>query len=329
MLRWGIIGCGDVTELKSGPAFNKVSDSKLIAVMRRTESKAKEYAFRHNVPKYYTDAIELINDSEINAIYIATPPDSHEMYTLLAIEAGKSVYVEKPMTLNHLSAYRMMKEAERKQVKLVIAHYRNAQPKFIHIKKILEGNILGQVLRVKLNYCCKAISISEMSESKIAWRIDPIQSGGGFFHDIAPHQLGLMVYFFGNPKEGYGISDNRIGLYDADDSVTGILKFENGVHFSGSWFFNGMSDQTIDEIDIIGTKGSIHFSVFNDHQIKISTPSGNEFITFPSIQHVQQPMIEKVVQYFLGRTSNPCTAQDGYIVMKMIDAFTQKKPYRQ
>src|SRR4051812_958457 len=96
-INWGIIGCGDVTELKSGPAFNKVTNSSLIAVMRRNAAKAKDYALRHNVPKWHNDANKLINDLEVNAIYIATPPSSHEAYALAAINAGKPVYVEKPM----------------------------------------------------------------------------------------------------------------------------------------------------------------------------------------------------------------------------------------
>jgi predicted dehydrogenase len=324
MIKWGIIGCGDVTELKSGPAFNKVTDSKLIAVMRRTESKAKDYALRHHVSKYYSKAIDLINDPEINAIYIATPPDSHEIYTLAAIEAGKSVYVEKPMTLDHHSAKRMMNASEKQQVKLVVAHYRNAQPMFIKIKELLQDNIIGKVLQVRLNYSCKAIASSEMTESKIAWRINPLQSGGGFFHDLAPHQIGLMVYFFGNPIEAYGISGNRVGLYDADDTVNGIIKFENGIQFCGNWFFNGNSNQTTDEVEIIGTTGSILFSVFNEQQIRISSLKGKEIISFPLLEHVQQPMIDKVVQYFLGTSKNPCAPLEGYVVMKVMDAFTKK-----
>src|SRR6266576_1870771 len=99
-IRWGIIGCGDVTEIKSGPAFSKVKNSKLIAVMRRNAEKAKDYALRHNVSKWY-----------INAIYVATPPSSHEEYAFAAFRAGKPVYVEKPMALNAASAGRMVKEA--------------------------------------------------------------------------------------------------------------------------------------------------------------------------------------------------------------------------
>ena len=113
-IRWGIIGCGDVTEVKSGPAFNKVKNSELVAVMRRNEEKVKDYARRHNVPKWYTDAAKLINDPDVNAIYIATPPSSHEEYTLAAINAGKPVYVEKPMSVNAGSANKMAKLQRKK-----------------------------------------------------------------------------------------------------------------------------------------------------------------------------------------------------------------------
>src|ERR1044072_2959571 len=95
VIGWGIIGCGDVTEVKSGPAFNKVPHSALVAVMRRDSEKAKDYAKRHNVPKWYGDAGNLINDPDVNAIYVATPPSSHEEYTIAAVNAGNPVYVEK------------------------------------------------------------------------------------------------------------------------------------------------------------------------------------------------------------------------------------------
>ena len=107
MINWGIIGCGDVTEVKSGPAFNKVPGSRLIAVMRRDAEKAADYASRHQVDRWYANANALIQDPDVNAIYIATPPDVHEQYALAAIKAGKPVYVEKPMALNFASAKNM------------------------------------------------------------------------------------------------------------------------------------------------------------------------------------------------------------------------------
>ncbi len=101
MINWGIIGCGNVTEVKSGPAFNKVNDSRLIAVMRRNVALAEDYARRHKVPKFYSDAFDLINDKDVNAVYVATPPSSHAEYAIAAIKAGKPVYIEKPMAASY------------------------------------------------------------------------------------------------------------------------------------------------------------------------------------------------------------------------------------
>jgi len=123
-IKWGIIGCGDVTEVKSGPAFNKVKNSALVAVMRRNGAKAEDYARRHNVPRLYSDAQQLVDDPEVNAIYVATPPQSHEEYTIRALQAGKPVYVEKPMTVNSASAERMLQSSIETGTKLCVAHYK-------------------------------------------------------------------------------------------------------------------------------------------------------------------------------------------------------------
>ncbi len=152
-INWGIIGCGDVTEVKSGPAFNKVPGSSLIAVMRRDAEKAADYAKRHNVPKWYAAANDLINDPEINAIYIATPPASHEAYALQAIAAGKPVYVEKPMAVNYAAAQNMAAEATAKNVKLCTAHYRRQQPLFIKIKQLLDEKVIGDVCHERFPAC--------------------------------------------------------------------------------------------------------------------------------------------------------------------------------
>ena len=97
LVRWGMIGCGDVAEVKSGPGFQKARGSRLVAVMRRDAGRAEDYARRHGVPRWYRDAAQLIADPEVDAVYVATPPSTHRQYTLMAAAAGKPVYVEKPM----------------------------------------------------------------------------------------------------------------------------------------------------------------------------------------------------------------------------------------
>src|SRR5690348_3615465 len=111
-IRWGIIGVGDVTEIKSGPAFYKADHSQLVAVMRRNGDKARDFAERHDVPHWYDDADALIHDEEVDAVYIATPPDSHESYTLKVAAAGKPVYCEKPMARTYAECQVMVEACQ-------------------------------------------------------------------------------------------------------------------------------------------------------------------------------------------------------------------------
>ena len=325
-INWGIIGCGDVTEIKSGPAFNKVKNSSLVAVMRRDAAKAKDYAQRHNVPRWYDDANALINDTDVNAIYIATPPSSHEQYTIAALSAGKPVYVEKPMTVNAASAKNMMNIANEKKAKLVVAHYRREQPMFKKIKQLLAENIIGDIRFAKLEFYKRSLTKEELFIPKNAWRVDPaIAGGGGLFHDLAPHQLDLMYYFFGEADTITGIALNQEQLYKADDIVTGNILFKNGIVFTGLWCFNVDENEEKDLCEIIGSKGRISFAVFGEPKIMMTVEGKKENFLFDTLQHVQQPMIEKVVDYFLDESPNPCTAEEGVKVMEMMEGITGEK----
>lgn len=317
-ITWGIIGCGDVTEVKSGPAFNLATNSELAAVMRRDEAKAADYAHRHHVRKWYSNASDLINNEEINAVYIATPPAYHEAYTLQALKAGKPVYVEKPMALNSLECIRMMEASEQYSCKLSVAHYRRAQPKFLKILSLLREKAIGDIVSADMHF-----SQAYQPGSENTWRTNPAISGGGLFHDLAPHQLDLMLYFFGQPLITEGISLKRANLYEADDYVSAYILFNEGIKFNGIWDFNARLENETDICEIIGTNGSIRFSVFGN-LCDLTINGRTEVLNFDLLAHVQQPMIEQVVNYFLNEGPNPCSAADAVEVMKMIDRVTKK-----
>jgi len=319
-LKWGIIGCGDVTEVKSGPAFNKVNNSSLVAVMRRNAEKAADYAKRHGVPKWYSDASQLINDPEINAIYIATPPLQHEEYTLEALKAGKPVYVEKPMALNADAAKRMVAAAAQYGTKLSVAHYRRAQPMFLKIKQLLAEKAIGEVRLADLRMLQPQQS-NIIANSEENWRLDPAISGGGLFHDLAPHQLDLMLYYFGDIERFNGISLHQAGQNGVDDLVTGHILFRNGVVFNGSWCFTVAQGQQLDECTIYGSQGKISFPMFG-HQVKLVVDGVTQVLDFEPLPHVEQPMIAQVTAYFLGETDNPCSGEEALKTMELLDGFT-------
>jgi predicted dehydrogenase len=318
-INWGIIGCGDVTEVKSGPAFNKVPNSTLVAVMRRNAEKAADYAKRHNVAKWYNDAHQLINDPEVNAVYIATPPSSHEEYVIAAINAGKPVYVEKPMALNYESAKRMTGAAEQKNIKLVVAHYRREWPMFRKIKELINDKAIGKPVSARIEFDRPLMSKEDLADEKKAWRVNPAISGGGLFHDLAPHQLDIMYWLFGDAEKIIGHAENKGGLYKADDTVTGNILFANDVEFIGNWCFCAADDK--DHCEIIGSKGKLSFSFFGYTRVTITT-NKTFTLNFEPLQHVQQPMIERIVQYFLGNSTNPCNGMEGAEVMRWMESFT-------
>ncbi len=323
-IHWGIIGCGDVTEVKSGPAFNKVPDSNLVAVMRRDAAKAEDYAKRHDVPKWYTNAYDLINDPDINAIYVATPPLQHEEYTIAVLQAGKPVYVEKPMAVSAVAAGRMADAANKNEIKLSVAHYRRAQPVFIKLKELLDAKTIGDIKFANLTYFAPPLSADKLKETKTKWRVDPAFAGGGLFHDLAPHQLDLMLYLFGKIKTASGISSNQAALYKADDIVTGMMMFESGIVFNGLWCFTVPEDEAKDTCEITGAEGKISLSVFGEPEIAISKKGHTATVHLEKPEHVQQPLIEKVVQYFLGKGENPCPPEAGVEVMRIMEVFTEK-----
>jgi len=320
-INWGIIGCGDVTEVKSGPAFNKVPNSKLVAVMRRNAEKARDYAQRHDVEKWYDDADDLINDPEVNAVYVATPPLNHEEFAVKAMKAGKPVYLEKPMAIDAIASQTIEQVARETGSKISIAHYRRQQPIFLMIKKLLQEKTIGDVRLIDLDLLQPHQS-NMIPTTETNWRIDPSVSGGGLFYDLAPHQLDLMYYFFGKATKVSGTSLNASGYYNADDTTTGQIVFENNILFNGTWCFT--SYERIDRCEIVGSEGKISFSVFDHNPLIIESNDNQNSISFDKLQHVQQPMIQKVVEYFLGRSPNPCSASEGVEVMKMMDAMVNK-----
>jgi predicted dehydrogenase len=215
-VNWGIIGCGDVTEHKSGPAFNLIEGSKLVAVMRRNATKAMDYAQRHNVPKWYTCVDDLIKDPDVNAIYVATPPDTHAKYTIAALNAGKPVYVEKPMALNFQQCQEMIAASEKNKQPLFVAYYRRALPGFLRVKELIDDGAIGDIRLINISLY-QAPKEQDFEPADLPWRVDPEIAGGGYFFDLASHQLDYLDFLFGPAKVVSSIASNQAKLYAAED----------------------------------------------------------------------------------------------------------------
>lgn len=300
LINWGFIGCGEVTELKSGPAFNEVTGSKVVAVMSRTERRARSYAERHHVPKYYTDAQKLIDDPDVNAIYVATPPSSHATYAIMAMKAGKPVYVEKPLAASYDECVRINRVSEETGVPCFVAYYRRYLPYFQRVKEIVQGGVIGNIVNVQIRFSVPPRDLDYTSEETLPWRLQPAIAGGGYFYDLAPHQLDLLQDIFGVITEADGICANCGHLYKAEDSVSACFRFESGVPGSGSWCFVGHQSAQEDCIEMIGEQGTLSFSVYNYDPIRLVTSEGETEIVVPNPPYVQLPIIRSVIEDLQG-----------------------------
>lgn len=305
-IRWGIIGVGDVTEIKSGPALYKSANSELVAVMRRSGEKAKDFAERHNVPKWYDDGDALINDPDVDVVYIATPQYAHKTYTLKAAAAGKPVYCEKPMALSYAECQEMIDACEASGVSLWIAYYRRAMPRFLKIKELIDTAI-GDVQTISIRHFKPTIVQPDTPIDQLHWHYRPELSGGGFIVDVACHQVDLLNYYFGNITDVSGFVSNRAGLYPAPDTSVATFKFASGLTGSAAWNFTGNAD--IDETIIVGTKGTLKFATFDPSPFTLTTDAGVETFDIGYPEHVHQPMVETIIAELAGNGTCPSTGQ--------------------
>ncbi len=307
-IKWGIIGCGAVCEMKSGPGFQKAENSELVAVMRRDAEKAKDFADRHGVPAWYSDAHELINDPEVNAIYIATPPKFHLEYVKLAAPSGKPIYVEKPMCRTYAECLEMIEICESAGVPLFVAYYRRRLPYFLKVKSILDSGVIGTPTSLNLELY-KSPKPNDDNPAQ-NWRVNPDISGGGYFHDLASHQIDLLEFLFGEIASASGSSNSSLLDNPAEDVVTVTFQFTSGLVGTGNWNFTVLYEQFKDEVLIQGTKGSIRFGFFNgDIPIIIETNSGNKEYQVPYPPHVQQPLIQSIVDELRGEGVCPSSGK--------------------
>ncbi|MGB5371758.1 MAG: Gfo/Idh/MocA family oxidoreductase [Flavobacteriaceae bacterium] len=306
-IRWGIIGCGNVTEVKSGPAFQQTDGFELTAVMRRDHKKAKDYALRHGIPKIHKKAEDMILDDEIDAVYIATPPDSHKHYGLMVAAAGKPCCIEKPMAPNHGDSLKIYHAFLQREVPLFIAYYRRSLPRFDQIKRWLQAGEIGQIRRV----CWHLAKPPSMIDKSGAhnWRTDKAVAPGGYFDDLASHGLDLFVYLMGDIAEARGVATNQLGLYSAMDTISGSWLHENGTKGEGSWNFG--SDGYEDRAEIIGSGGRIIFSIFDDRPLVLENAKGQQTKTIAHPKHIQKYHVANIRDHLMGKLTHPSLGKSG------------------
>lgn len=302
MINWGFIGCGSVAEVKSGPAFNKIEGSKVVAVMRRSGEKARDYAQRHGINKWYDNAHSIINDTDVNALYIATPPGSHAEYAIAAMKAGKPVYIEKPMAASYDECLEINRVSEETGIPCFVAYYRRTLPYFLKVKELIDS--IGKVLTIQVSFAIPPYD-TDYDKENLPWRVKKEIAGAGYFYDLASHQLDLLDFLFGEISEVNGFAQNIAELYDVEDTVTASFRFNSGALGSGSWSFVAPKDSRTDRIYITGTEGMLSFSTFDFSPIIYETPIGKKEYEVENPENIQFFLIKDIVSYLNGEGELP------------------------
>jgi len=324
LVKWGLIGTGDVTERKSGPAFSKIPGSRLVAVGNRTPEKAEDYARRHGIETWHRDPFDVIRDPNVDIIYIATPPQAHPEYALTAIQAGKPVYIEKPMARTHEECQMINEAAEKAGVPVYVAYYRRSLDYFLKVKETLDSGKLGKILHINMQQSFPARK-EDHDLKTLPWRAIPEISGGGYFHDMGCHGLDIIFFMFGDPVQVKGQSLNRGGLYEADDTVGAVITLPGEIILSGSWSFITPKALTKDCVEITGEKGRMSFSIFSFQDIEVDTGDKNERISITPPEHIQMPMISSIVDEINGKGQCPSTGKTGAVTSMIMDQITDMR----
>ncbi len=315
-VRWGIVGCGDVTEVKSGPGFAKAENSSLVMVMRRNGALAEDYARRHRVRRWTDDAGALIDDPEVDAVYVATPPDSHKDYALRCAAAGKPVLMEKPMALDAGQCGAMLAACAAAAVPIWVAYYRRALPIYLKVKELLDGGAIGAVRFVEARHEMRPPRLGS-DGGALPWRFNPAVNGGGVFVDMGSHVLDFLDFVLGPMRSVRGVASNQAGLYPAEDMVACAFSFDGGVHGTGMWCYSGYRD--FEQTRFVGSEGEVSCSFFAPVPVVLRTAAGTREFDIGYPEHVHQPLIQTVVDELTGAGPCPSSGASAMRTTQVID----------
>ena len=250
-IRWGLIGCGDVARKRVAAALQETPGSQLVAVCQRDAAQLDVFADRFQVARRETDAAALMQDPEIDAVYLATPVAEHHPHTLAAAAAGKHVLVEKPMAIDVGQCDDMIAACREANVRLGVAYYRRFYPVLARIEQLLDEAAIGEPLAIA---AVTATPMAMAPGEEGYWRAEAAASGGGALMDVGSHRIDAFPQLLGPIEEVKAFCATIDAPYQVEDTATLLFRFQNGVLGTLQCHF-GCQDP--DEFTIQGTRGRL------------------------------------------------------------------------
>jgi predicted dehydrogenase len=296
MLKWLVIGIGDITTKRVIPALLEEKRSELWGIVTRDPAKAAPYGVRA-----FTDLDAAMAAGGADAVYVASPVFLHAPQTLASLRAGKQVLCEKPMAMNYAGAKSMVEAARAVAKTLGVAYYRRAYPKVGRAKELIRDGAIGQPLLAYIT--CQDWRSGEGAER--TWLLDPIQAGGGPLFDIGSHRIDVLNFLFGEPRRVAGQLSNAVHSLDVEDCATVLIEYASKVRGIVDVRWNSRVRR--DELRIIGTEGEMDLSPLSGPELVY--PGGREELPpspnfhFPCIENYVAAVLDGVPLLASGESS--------------------------
>ena len=315
MLRWGIVGFGDIAAKAVAPAIQAHTGSELVAICRRDSERLADAAREFGVAGAFTSYEEMLRVAELDAVYVATPVGLHAPQTLQAVSRGLHVLVEKPMGLNRHEAERMVAAAERAGTTLGIAFYHRFYPINRRVKELVESGDLGELIALHAN---ASGPFGITSDDPKIWRVDPAQSGGGPLMDLGSHRLDIFYSLAGPARRVAALVDRRVIEGEVEDTATLLIEYESGVHatLASHWSVNpGRGDY-----EVWCTGGHVSVPYTRGSEFILESGGRTETLSLPPGELHDLPLIEDFVRAVEGSGAHLLPGGGGLEVQRVIDA---------
>lgn len=313
-IKWGLIGCGDISRKRVAPGLRDAANSILISVNRSDFSKVMNFAKEFDAEKGIEKWKDLISDKDIDAVYIATPVYLHAEQTIAAAEEGKHILCEKSMAMNTKEADKMIHACKANNVKLGIAYYRNLYPVVSRIKEIVKTGEIGKIAHIQSN---NFENFNRQKGEPRYWLLEKEKSGGGPMMDMGCHRIEVLTNITGPVKQVTSFNDNIIFNREVEDSSIAHFKFESGS--TGIIASSHAAKESKDTLDIYGSEGSIHVPVLNEGTITVISSKGIRLEKYPNHPNVHLPLIEDFIQAVIEDTEPAVTGERGREITRILD----------
>ncbi len=318
---WGILGAGRIAESQMAPAIAAAPGHELVAVTRRDQAAAQQFADRHGARRAFNNDKALLADPQVNAVYVATPPNLHARQAVLAAQAGKHILCEKPLALDTAEARRMIDAARANGVSLMVCYYQRFNARHQRTKALVQEGAIGQVTAARISFS------ERFPPQPGVWHHDPAISGGGPLMDLGVHCIDLLRYLCGPVQSVAALVDTLVDNAPVADTSTLLLQLTSGAHavVTSHWTTANHDPERFNRVEIYGTEGTIVAAPIQAKDsagsLQLITADGiQDFAVEPGGTRPHVALLEAFAGTVGEIAPNPIPAEEGLAGLAVVEA---------